>query len=133
MLTAELLLALPVLMVLLFATLQFVMLLMADQAISAAASIGAREAALPSATTARVQEVVDEVLDSWRFFDELGPVEIAVNGVPAPPNLAQTGDMISVKLRAPSAAAAPDLLKFFGDKFSIQDKQLCHQAVARKE
>jgi hypothetical protein len=133
MLTAELLLALPILMVLLFATLQFVMLLMADQALSAAASIAAREAALPSATTTRVQDVVDEVLDSWRFYDQLAPVEIQVNGVPATPESAATGDMISVKLRAPSNAAAPDLLRFFGEKFSIDDKQLCHEAVARKE
>ena len=80
MLTAELLLALPILLILLFATLQFVMLLMADQAISAAASIAAREAALPSATTARVEFVVGEVLDSWRFYNRLGPVEIRVNG-----------------------------------------------------
>jgi hypothetical protein len=109
------------------------MLLMADQAISAAASIGAREAALPSATTARVEAVVKEVLDSWRFFDELEPVEICVNGAPASPDMAATGDIISVKLRAPSAAAAPDLLKMFGDTFSIADKELCHKGVARKE
>lgn len=133
MLTAELLLALPILMVLLLATIEFVMLLMADQALSAAASIGAREAALPSATTARVQTVVDEVLDSWRFFDELKPIEIQVNGAPATPQMAATGDIISLKLRAPSAAAAPDLLRFFGSKFSIAEKELCHKGVARKE
>lgn len=133
MLTAELLLALPVLMILLFATLQFVMLLMADQALSAAASIGAREAALPSATTARVEFVVQEVLESWRFYDQLGPVEVLVNGVPSSPDMAATGDIVSVKLTAPSDAAAPDLLRFFGEAFSIEDKELCHQAVARKE
>ncbi|MCG8585491.1 MAG: pilus assembly protein [Pirellulales bacterium] len=133
MLTAELLLALPILLILLFATLQFVMLLMADQAISAAASIAAREAALPSATTARVEFVVGEVLDSWRFYDGLGPVEIRVNGMLASPDMAATGDIVSVKLSAPSNSAAPDLLRFFGETFSIADKQLCHEAVARKE
>ena len=133
LLTVELLLALPLLLIPLFAVVQLVMLLMADQAISAAASIGAREAALPGATTASVQTVVEEVLDSWRFFDALEPIEIQVNGAPATPQMAATGDIVSVTLRAPSGAAAPDLLKFFGSKFSIVDKKLCHKGVARKE
>ena len=94
-LTVELLLAIPILLVLLLATLQFAMLLLSDQAISAAASIGAREAALPSATTTRVETVVNEVLDGWRFFSDLEPIEIRVNGFVAAPETANTGDIVS--------------------------------------
>jgi len=132
-LTVEMLLALPILLALLLATLQFAMLLMSDQAISAAASIGAREAALPSATTARVEAVVNEVLDGWRFFADLEPIEIRVNGFLAAPETATTGDIVSVKVRVASNAAAPDLLEIFGSEYSIAAKELCHQGVARKE
>ena len=132
-LTVELLLAIPILLVLLLATLQFAMLLLSDQAISAAASIGAREAALPSATTTRVETVVNEVLDGWRFFPDLEPIEIRVNGFVAAPETANTGDIVSVKVRVASNAAAPDLLEIFGSEYSIAAKELCHQGVARKE
>ena len=42
-----------------------------------------------------------------------------------------SGDEVSVVVRVPMSAAAPDLLGFFG--FRLQDRMLVAQTVMRKE
>ncbi|MEZ6069710.1 MAG: TadE/TadG family type IV pilus assembly protein [Pirellulales bacterium] len=127
MLTLELVLTLPLLLLLLLATVVFALLLMVSQAIHAAAGAGAREAALPDATAASVQDVVDQALHHWRFADRVRPVVIE----PADPQTAHTGDPVSVRVSVGWTAAVPDLLKWIG--LSFEGRQICAEYVARKE
>jgi hypothetical protein len=100
---------------------------LSSQAVHAAAGVGAREAALPDATAASVQVVVDKALSSWRFADSVEPIVIE----PADPQAALTGESVSVEVCVASTAAVPDLLKWIG--LSFEGHELCAKYVARKE
>jgi hypothetical protein len=126
-LTLELMLTLPLLLLVMVGTVLFALLLLASQAVHAAAGVGTREAALPDATIASVQAVVDEALSSWRFANEVEPIVIE----PADPQAALTGEPVSVRVCVASTAAVPDLLKWIG--LSLEGHELCAKYVARKE
>jgi hypothetical protein len=89
--------------------------------------VGAREAALPDATTASVQAVVDEALRNWRFADDVEPIVIE----PVDPQTALTGEPVSVRVCVASTAAVPDMLKWIG--LSFEGHELCAEYIARKE
>lgn len=134
-LTVELVLTLPLLLVVVLAVIQFSMLLISSQAVSAAANVGVRQASLPSATAAAVQSAVFQSLTGWKFQGE-AEVVIYVNGVSemsSPGELAasNTGDLVTVTVNVPSIEASPDLLKLVG--FSIADQTLTATYVMRKE
>src|SRR5262245_51740419 len=112
-LTLELVVTLPILLVLALAIIEFGTLLFANQAISAAAAIGAREATLPSATPESVTAAVEKALHGWKFVSSLDPVAIEVNGEnesDLPLAEAATGDSVAVTVCVDSVVAAPNLL-----------------------
>ena len=132
-LTVELVLTLPILLLVALATVQYGIMLMVSQTISAAAAVGVREAVLPSATTVSVQAAVDRVLEDWNFADDVELV-ILVNGMPADSNPlvdAITGDEVSVTVRVPAIRAAPNALSVVG--LSIENTILQTTFVMRKE
>lgn len=129
MLTLELLLILPFVLVVLFAVVQFSFVLLSYQAISASANIAAREAALPSTDLTATEAAATAALNGWVFQDDI-EVLVYVNPVypaPTPATNAEvaaavTGDVISVEVQILQGKVAPDLLKFVG--LSLADKHL---------
>src|SRR5687767_5747908 len=67
LLSLELVIALPVLLIVVFAAVEFSFLLLGSQAITAAANVGARQAALPSSTAADVESAIFQALASWKW------------------------------------------------------------------
>lgn len=145
LLSLELVIALPVMLIVVFAAVEFSLLLLGSQAITAAANVGARHAALPSTTSEDVEEAVFQVLQSWRWAerDHL-QVLISVNGELVydsqsmtetdPDNVlgeAPTGSEILVTLNLKSNQAAPDLLSMVG--LGLEDQELTASFVTRKE
>lgn len=139
-LSVELVMVLPILFAVLLATVEFGILLMASQGLAAAANIGAREAALPSADYASVTTAVQTALDGyvWKTDPQL-EVSIFVNGnidrgpLFPPEELAAaiTGDVVSVVVSIPMDRVAPDALKFVG--ISIAGRELRSTFVTRRE
>ena len=133
-LTIELLLALPILLLVMLAIIEFGILLVSSQAVNAAAAVGAREATLPSATPESVTAAVQKALQGWKFLPALEPVKIEVNGEPSdqlPLDDAITGDSVAVTVCVDSAEAAPNLLKYIG--LTLAGQKTCSTAVMRKE
>lgn len=83
-------------------------------ALDVAASLGAREASLPGATPARVQQVVREALAPFRLEDRIDPVSIE----PPHPGDLPTGSLIRVTV---------------GLSGSVRDASHSATHVARKE
>lgn len=133
-LTMELILTLPLVIVVILATVEFALLLMAEQAVQAAAAVGARTAAVPSATRSSVVNAVGRALEPWSFARRVEPVRIQINGVPEQQyalSMARTGDSVAVTVRVDAAAVAPDIFGCLG--MSIADRKLTGTYVARKE
>lgn len=156
LLSIELVIALPVLLIVVFAAVEFSFLLLGSQAITAAANIGARQAALPSSTSDDVRDAIFQALDSWRWAeDDYLQVLIFVdqnnNGVieeselaydsqdnstfdpPATDEVANapTGTDIQVTINLPSDQAAPDLLTLFN--IGLAGEELTATFITRKE
>jgi Flp pilus assembly protein TadG len=153
LLSIELVLTLPVLILVTLGALEFSFLLLGSQAITAGANVGARQAALPSATAAQVNQAVYQSLASWRWAkpqdgflqvlifvdtDNNGTLELVSDSLnPAIsdnddelPNAA-AGTAIQVTVNLPSTEASPDLLSITG--ISIQGQELTASFVTRKE
>jgi Flp pilus assembly protein TadG len=127
--------ALPVLLIVVLAAVELSFLLLASQAITAAANVGARQAALPSTTAAEVEEAVEDALASWRWVNFL-EVHVFVEGTIAGPGNeledAVTGDVVQVTVNLASDQAAPDLLGIVPG-LSIQGQELTASFVTRRE
>jgi len=119
-------LVLPILLIVVLGAVQLSLLLLAHQALGAAANVGARTASLPGATTASVETAVSQALGPWRFAPQIDPVAVSPD-----PSFAPTGTPITVTVRVDSIHAAPNLLKFIG--LSIDGQKLTATYVARKE
>ncbi|MFO0899682.1 MAG: TadE/TadG family type IV pilus assembly protein [Pirellulales bacterium] len=133
MLSVELIIALPLLLLVLAGSVQMALLLVTQQALGAAAAVGAREASLPGSTQTQVQNAVNRSLAGWRFASQINDVLIQVGDEQpgaVPLSLARTGECIGVTVSVPAAAAAPDLLKYVG--LSLAD-QLSATSILRKE
>lgn len=136
-LSLELIMVLPVLLMVLLATVEFGILLMSSQGVGAAASVGARNAALPSSSKASVTAAVATALDGyiWQGTEEVviyvdsGSGFVFDNG--AVLANAPSGSVVSVTVNVESDQAAPDLLKYFG--ISLAGKELTTTYVTRKE
>jgi hypothetical protein len=119
----ELLLALPIVLAILLAIVQFALLLSARQQVTVAAREGARVAAL-GGSPADVRAVVDRFIGpsvgtvTARMTDEAGD--------PLPP-----GEPIEVAVRVPTRRMVPELLGMIG--FALGDRDLVARAVMRKE
>ena len=124
-LTVEMLLTLPILLLAGLSLVQFSMLLLGSQALSAAAHSGVRQAALPGATIGSVRESVDNALDGWSF-KKYTQVLIFVNDQPAskfPLDQARTGDKVSVTVRVGATKVAPNALSLVGITIAGTDLQ----------
>jgi len=132
-LTLELILTMPTLLLVGIAVVQFSLMLMASQAVSASAYSGVRNAALPGSSALSVFNSVQEALDGWSFQNDV-EVLVFVNGQPdlvEPLISATTGDKVTVTVRVNAARVAPNALSVIG--ISIANTELHHTYVMRKE
>ena len=124
-LTIEMLLTLPILLLAGLSLVQFSLLLLGSQAISAAAHSGVRQAALPGATIGSVRRSVDNALEGWSFKKNT-QLLIFVNDQPVskfPLDQARTGDKVSVTVRVGAAQVAPNALSLVGITIAGTDLQ----------
>jgi Flp pilus assembly protein TadG len=129
--------ALPVLLIVTLATVEYSFLLLGTQAITAAANVGARQAALPNTTAADVEEAVFDALASWRWArPQFLEVLVFVDGQPAGPGNelenAPSGTPVQVTVNLPADEAAPDLLKVV-PVLSIAGQELTSSFITRRE
>jgi Flp pilus assembly protein TadG len=135
---------LPILLIVLLAIVEFGLLLMATQGVSAAANLAAREAGLASSTEASVVAAADSALSGWLWRGKHEVVIFVNNSKAYDTSLADpdtapgdqiaaapSGAAISVTINVPMTQAAPDLLRYFG--ISLVDKDLTTTFVTRKE
>jgi len=123
LLAMELLLALPILLALVLAVVQFALLLSARQQVTVAAREAARVAAL-GGSPADVRRVVDRFVGP-----EVGTVTARMTdtaGTPLPP-----GEPVEVAVRVPTRRMVPELLGMIG--FGLGDRELVARAIMRKE
>ena len=137
-LSVELVMVLPVLFAVLVGTVEFGILLMSSQGVSAAANIGAREAALPSSDLASVTAAVHTALEGYIWDNPPVPgvveVRVLVNGTLDTGTLlanAAAGDIVTVIVDCPMDSAAPDALSIFG--ISLAGRELTSTFVTRRE
>lgn len=154
LLSLELAVALPMLLLVVVGAVEFSFLLLGSQAITAAANVGARQAALPSSSAQDVNDAVFQALASWRwarpqylqvliFADTdngAGQLDLVYDSQDSDPYdnddddevlNAPTGTDIQVTVKLPSNQAAPDLLKVFG--LGLNNEQLTATFITRKE
>lgn len=138
MLSVELVLTLPILLMAVVGAVLLSQMLMSYQAVSAAAGNGAREGTMPGATAQSVREAVLRSVAGWRLASDPNDVAVAVrvNGVslsddPGALAASATGDEISVHVKVDTVKAVPDMLKAFG--LSIAGQKLETTIRMRKE
>ncbi len=124
----------PILLIMILAATQFAIWLVAGQAVGAAASVGARTAAVGGSTNGSVQSAVAKALEHWSFASSVDPVVVVVSdemgAISSDLFDAQTGDMVKVTVSVDVAAAVPNLLKFIGVPL---EGELSSCFVARRE
>jgi uncharacterized protein (UPF0333 family) len=122
----ELLLVLPLLLTVLLGTVEFSLMLTAQQQVS----LASREAARVAATGGTPDEILYAVrlsLGDARFMQAtVTPLLTDTDGNPIP-----SGEPIAVRVELPATAAVPDMLVFAG--ISIRNQVLMGQTVMRKE
>lgn len=125
-LSAELLLVLPIVMALCLGMAELSMLLMAMQRVEAASSAACRVATLPASDPVALEQAVREAAARALLKAKLVQayqLEFAPGQFP--------GDPVTVEVRVPMKAAAPDLLRIFG--FSLKGQELVSRTVMRKQ
>lgn len=129
-LTFELLLILPILLLLVLAMVQFSLTLHARQQLVAASREGCRIAAI-GGDLGEVERTIRRTLGNGRLAeadieltDEAGSPIVAGQAVPS-------GDAVAVWLRIPTTAVVPDLLRFMG--YSIKGEELVARTLMRRE
>ena len=138
MLSIELIIVLPILLAILLASVEFGILIMAQQGVGAAANMGAREAAKPSSSKSSVEAAVAAAVQGWKWKND-DEIVIYVDGVKDTGSLlatAPTGATVSVTVNVAMNKAAPDLLNTFGIKLAAtlgHPRELTATYVTRKE
>ncbi len=124
--TLEVLVALPILVLVAVAILEFSLLWSANLRVKEASRAAARVVSLPAANFAELQQAATraavQALADARLANHL-----QLHVEPG----AHTGDLVMAEVVVPMTAASPDLLDFFG--FSLRDRVLVGQTVMRKE
>lgn len=144
-LSLELIMVLPILLMVLLATVEFGILLMSSQGIGAAAAVGSRNAALPSSSKASVDAAVATALNGyiWKpkaatvIFVDSGSGFVKDTGGGTLAN-APSGSIVSVTVQVNMNEAAPDLLRYFGLSIAPsgptdKTRELTTTYVTRKE
>ena len=122
LLSAELVLVLPILMGIFFALVEVAMLWTANHRLAAAARAACRAAAMPGSEHDEVRKAAIQTMgrptlvNAHKMKMRRGP---------------HTGDPVWIELRVPMRSAAPDLLWFLG--FGLEHRQLVAQCVMRRE
>ena len=129
-LSLELTIVLPILLLVLLAVVQFSTHLLATQAIQAAALVGAREATLPGATTESVNTAVHQALAGWRFESSLDDDDVVIR--PADWQTIPSGDRVGVMVRVDARQAALNSLTHLAG-FAWTDEEIRGQYIMRKE
>ena len=136
-LSLELVMVLPILLLVILAIVEFSLLLISTQGVNSAAHMGVRTAALPSSSYQTVEERVRRAAQCFNWSGKQNLV-IFVDGtrddgsvIPGPLERAPTGAEVSVTVSVPQSAAAPDLLRLVG--LSMEDRVLTTSFVTRKE
>jgi Flp pilus assembly protein TadG len=125
-LTMELMLVLPVLLIVLLGLVELGTYLTATEAIQGAAMAGTREATLPGATLDRVRTAVVGALAGWSYAGQLGP-----NDVQFIDNSAADGT-VTVIVSVDARKAAVNSLGFVPG-LSLSGKRITAEFVMRKE
>lgn len=112
LLSAELIMVVPILIILLSGLFEFSLLFAARRELNAAAAAGARKATMPGISADDIESEVRTVL-SARYHSSL---QVAVDSGGRP------GDVVTVGLACDMAAASPDLLWPIG--YSLKNRQL---------
>ena len=117
----ELVLTLPILLVLLLGIFEFSLLFFARNSVVQASRVAARQASLPGVEADDIRTLVESVLSprlqqGWELYFQPG---------------SQTGDLVTVGIRAPMASAAPDLLWPIG--YSLEGRFLYAESTMIKE
>jgi hypothetical protein len=121
LLSAEMLIVFPAVVILLYGIVEFSFLLSANSQLASASQTGARVGTLPGAMPTHVETAVRDTLDP-SFKDEVS--------VTFTPGLV-SGDEVTVEVRLEMTKAAPDLLTIFG--FDLSGRFLEARSVMRKE
>jgi len=129
-LSLELVMVLPILLLVLLAVVQFSTYLLATQAVQAAALVGAREATLPGATKESVHAAVGRALDGWRFKGSMGEDAVVIG--PQGWEKAPTGQSVGVVVRVDAKKAATNSLKYLPG-FAWTDEKITGKYVMRRE
>lgn len=125
-LAIELLFVLPIVLVVIFATIEFSTLLVVRQQLQAASREGARVAAL-GGDAQQVQAAVSQFLGTGSLANAQVESVLTDNlGNPLP-----SGSAVAVTVSLPTAQAVPNLLAPFG--FTLADDVSIAQTVMRKE
>lgn len=144
-LALELIMVLPILLMVLLATVEFGILLMSSQGVGAAAALGSRNAALPSSSKASVEAAVNTGLSGYIWQSKAKTVIFVDSGSGFVKDVgggtlanAPSGSIVSVTVEVNMNDAAPDLLKYFGISIAPatpldQSRQLNTTYVTRKE
>ena len=126
-LTLELVILLPFLLVVLLAVVQSSTYLLATQAVQAATLVGARQATLPSANEEKVTQAVRRALGSWRFRSDA-----VVSIRPDHWQNLPSGRCVAVTVKVDAARAAFNGLGMVPG-LDLKGKQIRAQYVMRKE
>jgi len=125
-LSIELLFAAPILLVLVFAIVEFGLLWSANHRVKAASQVACRIATLPASDP---EELRQEMLAATsRVLQH--PVFVQQHRISLESG-AHAGDAVIVEVRLPMSATAPDLLRIFG--FKLKGRDLVARTVMRKE
>jgi len=126
LLSIELMLVLPVVIILLLAIVEFSMLWSANQLVKTASHAGCRVATLPAVSLEETEAAAERavtvalakrpLINAYRLRLESGQF---------------AGDAVCCEVRLPMAAAAPNLLAVFG--FDLDGRELVARSVMRKE
>ena len=126
-LSLELVLVLPVLLLVLLAIFQMSTYLLATQAVQAAALAGAREATLPGASVEKIERSVHRALGGWRFRDDVDVTVGPIDWTSLP-----SGEGVRVTVRVDADKAAINSLALLPG-LSLEGKDITGQYVMRKE
>ncbi len=132
----ELLLVIPILLIVIVGGIEVSQLLMANQALQAASAAGAREASMPGSTEADVREAVRRSVIGWRFEPEMMDSDIDIAAIDMSGSVialgsAMPGDVVKVSIEIDATAAVPDFLLSWG--LSIASKKMNAASIFRRE